>query len=83
MPDAPDLPRPRWWPAPITTEQHLAFTPQKLELIDGYLLGGLETSEARLHLLALLLTNCGLQDAVCLASPEDWREALDHSYLDW
>lgn len=83
MPDAPDLPVPRWWPAPITIEQYLAFTPEKLELIDGYLIGGPETPEARLHLLALLLSNCGLEAAVRLAPPDDWREALERSYPDW
>ncbi len=84
MPDAPDLPVPRWWPAPITLEQYRAFTPEKLELVRGYLIAGAETTEARLHLLALLLANCGLEQAVTLASPEDWREALERSYLlDW
>ena len=79
MPDTPDLPNPRWWPDPITLEQYAAFTPKKLELIDGYLLGGPDDPEARLHLLALLLTNRGLEEAVNLASPDDWREALDRS----
>ncbi len=83
MPDTPDLPVPRWWPDPITLEQYQAFTPEKLELVEGYLLGGPESPTARLELLALLLTNCGLEEAVGLASPEDWREALDRSYLDW
>ncbi len=83
MPDTPDLPRPYWWPQPITAEQYLAFTPEKLELVQGYLLAGPQDPEARLNLLALLLTNCGLEQAVQLASPEHWREALDHSYLDW
>ncbi len=83
MPDAPDLPQPRWWPEPITLEQYIAFTPEKLELVQGYLLDGPETPEARLDLLALLLTNCGLEAAVQLASKDDWREAIDHNFLDF
>ncbi len=84
MSDSPDLPDPRPWPGPITAEQYRAFTPQKLELIDGYLLSGSETCQERVDLLALLLANCGLEEAVKLASPDDWREALERSYvLDW
>ncbi len=78
LPDAPDLPAPRWWPGPITPEQYAAFMPEKLELVDGYLLGGPEDTEVRLQLLALLLTNCGLEQAVWLGSVDDWREAIDH-----
>jgi hypothetical protein len=81
--DAPALPQPRWWPGPITSEQHRAFTPEKLELIDGYLVACPETPAARLHLLALLLTNSGLEEAVQLASPDDWREALERSGYAW
>ncbi len=83
MPDAPELPVPRWWPAPITLEQYLAFTPEKLELSKGYLVSGDDAPEARLRLLALLLTNCGLEEAVTLAGRDDWREALERSYPDW
>jgi hypothetical protein len=36
------LPRPRPWSEPITEEQLLAFAPEGLELVDGYLLGGPE-----------------------------------------
>ncbi len=83
MPDTPNLPKARPWPEPITAEQYLAFTPGKLELVQGYLLDGPDTPQARLDLLALLLANCGLEQAVQLASPEDWRDALERSYLDW
>ena len=83
IPGTVELPEPHWWPEPITPEQYAAFTPEKLELIDGYLTAGPEPNEARLRLLALLLTNCGLEDAVTLASPEHWREAMDRSYGDW
>jgi hypothetical protein len=83
MPDAPDLPIPRWWPEPITAEQYVAFTPGKLELVRGYLLDAPEHPESRLQLLALLLTNCGLEAAVQLASIDDWREAIDHNFNDF
>ncbi len=83
MPDTPDLPRPRWWPEPITLEQYIAFTPEKLELVRGYLIEGPDTTEERLQLLALLLTNCGLEAAVALASKDDWREAIDHNFHDF
>lgn len=78
-----ELPRPCPWPEPITAEQYQAFTPEKLELVSGYLLDGPESKERRLQLLALLLTNCGLEEAVQLAWPEHWREALERSYLSW
>ncbi len=83
MPDAADLPTPRWWPEPITLEQYRAFTPEKLELDRGYLISGPDTPEPRLDLLALLLTNCGLEQAVQLAGKDDWREALERSFPDW
>ncbi len=83
MPDTPDRPDPRWWPEPITAEQYFAFTPEKLELVRGYLLDGPESTEARLHLLALLLTNCGLEAAVGLAEKFQWREAIDHNFSDF
>lgn len=83
MPAAPELPEPRWWPEPITAEQYLAFTPGKLELVRGYLLAGPEDTEARMNLLALLLTNCGLAAAAQLGTIDDWREAMDHNFPDF
>jgi hypothetical protein len=79
-----ELPEPRRWPQPITADQHRVLTPEKLELIEGYVVDGPEDNSARLKLLSLLLTNCGLEEAVLLASPEDWRSSLERSYLlDW
>jgi hypothetical protein len=78
-----ELPQAHYWPGPITGEQYRAFTPEKLELVAGYLIDGPESHEGRLELLALLLTNCGLEQAVTLASPEHWREAMERSYGDW
>lgn len=71
------LPRPCWWPEPITAEQYEAFTPEKLELVSGYLIDGPDSAEERNHLLALLLRNCGLDRAVRLADPVLWKEALE------
>lgn len=71
------LPRPCWWPEPITGDQYEAFTPEKLELEGGYLIGGPEAAEQRENLLALLLRNCGLDRAVRLADRILWKEALD------
>lgn len=47
--------------------------PEKLELIEGRLCW---TDEERLTLLALLLENVGLNQAVRLAPAERWRVAL-------
>lgn len=77
------LPRACRWARPITKEQYEKFTPEKLELVSGYLIDGPGSDRARLELLALLLTNCGLEAAVTLASPEQWRDAMERSYGDW
>ena len=61
---------------PITLEQYLELTPEKLELIEGYLIDGPEHSEERTNLLALLLRNVGLQAAVRLAPAGAWEEAI-------
>ena len=79
-PEDLELPRARCWPEPITSEQYIRFTPEKLELISGYLIEGPEESEAREQLLALLLTNVGLETAVTLADREDWLEAIERSF---
>jgi hypothetical protein len=55
-----DLPVPDLDPGPITLEQFEAFTPEKLELVSGYLIDGPEWPEPRQQLLALLLVNSGL-----------------------
>ena len=78
-----ERPDPRWWPEPITVEQFRAYAPPKLELVDGYLLGGPEDDEARRKLLTLLLTNCGLETAVQLAHADHWREAMDRQGVGW
>ena len=77
-----DPPRPDLEPRPITLEQYLALTPEKLELIEGYLIDGPAYVEQRRNLLRLLLVNEGLLQAVQLASPERWQAALRQVYRE-
>jgi hypothetical protein len=74
------LPWPRPWSEPITEAQLLAFAPEGLELVDGYLLGGPQHGERRWNLLALLLTNMGLTLALSMASRDDAPEAVEHRF---
>ena len=76
-------PEPRWWAEPLTEEEFEAFAPTTLELKSGYLPSGPEDKEARLDLLALLLKNCGLEAAASMGSKEDWREAMEHAFIDF
>ncbi len=69
-------------PKPINLEQYLELTPEKLELIEGYLISGPQYPEERRDLLLLLLVNEGLEEAVRLAPPDAWREALRRVYGD-
>ena len=78
--DAQELPVPDLDPRPIMGHQYLAFTPEKLELIHGYLIDGPEWPEPREQLLALLLVNSGLVEVVKRAPRERWLEALDRAY---
>ena len=71
-----DLPVPDVTPAPVTGEQYVQFTPEKLELVGGYLIDGARNSQARAKLLALLLTNQGLAETLRLAPEENWRAAM-------
>ena len=79
--DEKELPKARPWPEPITLEQYQRYTPEKLELVEGYLIDGPDATEVREKLLALLLTNVGLETAVTLAYKEDWREAIERSIV--
>ena len=71
------LPVPDLDPQALTADQYFAFTPEKLELIQGYLIDARESPEQRMQLLALLLLNVGLVEAVKLAPRTRWLEALD------
>lgn len=67
-------------PRPITMDEYESFTPEKLELWEGYLIHAPDWHEARRDLLLLLLVNEGLREAVRLAPAELWREALRSAY---
>ena len=64
----------------ITMEEYQAHTPEKFELLGGYLFSPADYPEARQRLLSLLLVNVGLVEAVRLAPAERWREALGRVY---
>ena len=70
------LPVPEVSPAPISGEQFMEFTPEKFELAQGFLFDGPRDDRARRKLLALLLTNEGLAQALQLAPEEKWRAAM-------
>lgn len=78
--DAVERPLPELEPRSLTLEQYHALTPEKLELWQGYLIDGPDYPEQRRNLLALLLLNEGLLQAVRLAPPERWRAALRQVY---
>lgn len=61
-------------------DEYQAFTPEKLELWQGYLIDPPDYPEERRDLLLLLLVNEGLAEAVRLAPPEAWRAALREAY---
>lgn len=77
---------PNHWPIPdlaaraIDIDEFRTNTPEKFELLAGYLFDTSEHPESRRRLLNLLLVNVGLVDAVRLAPEERWREALQKVY---
>lgn len=77
-----DRPTPGLEPKTINREQHEAFTPRRLDYIDGYLIDELEEPKRRRDLLLLLLTNEGLAEVVRFAPPDLWRAALRQVYGD-
>ena len=78
---APDqLPIPELESRAIDVEEFRANTPEKFELLDGYLFDTRQHAESRRRLLRLLLVNVGLLDAVRLAPERRWREALQRVY---
>jgi hypothetical protein len=64
----------------INVDEYRANTPEKLELLGGYLFDSAEHPETRQRLLNLLLVNVGLLEAVRLAPQDRWREALARVY---
>jgi hypothetical protein len=73
-------PVPDLQPQRINIDQYMELTPEKLELLGGYLIDEEHEHEQRRDLLLLLLTNEGLETAVRLAPAERWREALRRVY---
>jgi len=74
------LPIPELEARAIDVEEFRAFTPEKFELLEGYLFDTRQHAESRQRLLRLLLVNVGLLDAVRLAPEGRWREALERVY---
>ncbi|PAX56982.1 hypothetical protein [Brunnivagina elsteri] len=71
----PPLPQPQLQPAGITFDQYVEFTPEKLELWDGYLgYGG--QNQLGFHLA--VLTNMGLLSAIRHTNLSLWVETLDN-----
>ncbi len=70
------LPVPDLDPQPVTMEEYFTLVPEKLEFVNGFLIDPKERPAARRRLFALLLRNLGLVEAVKLAPPERWKEAL-------
>lgn len=72
--DKSELPQPRLEPASISFDQYVEFTPEKLELRDGYLgYGGQD--QIGFHLA--VLTNMGLLTAIRRTGMSLWVEALE------
>jgi hypothetical protein len=70
----PTLPKPELEPKGITFEQYIEFTPQKLELSNGYMgYGGQDNLGFHLS----VLTNMGLLKAAQHTNLGLWIEALD------
>ena len=80
METKPPRPIPDLEPRRISLDEYLELTPEKLELIEGYLIDEPQYPDERRDLLALLLTNEGLLATLRLAPEERWREALRQVY---
>ncbi len=77
---AVERPVPGLEPRRITMAEYEAFTPEKLELWEGYLIDPPGYPDQRRDLLLLLLVNQGLLDAVRLAPADQWHAALRQVY---
>nr|WP_308189261.1 hypothetical protein [Nostoc mirabile] len=69
----PPLPQPKLESAGITSDQYFEFTPEKLELSNGYLGYG---GQDQLGFHLSVLTNMGLLTAVRHTNLSLWLEAL-------
>ncbi|BCV22847.1 hypothetical protein hamaS1_29160 [Moorella sp. Hama-1] len=63
-------------PQAIDYETYSEAVPEKMELIEGFLISGPEYPDSREKLLWALLINVGLERAVKLAPKEKWEAAL-------
>ena len=73
-PSNPPLPQPQLEPTSITFDQYAEYTPEKLELRNGYLgYGGQDPTGFHLA----VLTNMGLLAAIRNTEVSLWIEALD------
>jgi len=69
-------------PQPINWEHYLHWTPEKIELIEGFLIDGPDEHTTREKLFLALLINLGLERAVRFAPREQWEKALQKIYPD-
>ncbi|WP_414588825.1 hypothetical protein [Scytonema sp. PCC 10023] len=70
----PPLPQPQLEPNGITFDQYVHYTPEKLELYNGYMgYGGQNSTGFQLA----VLTNMGLMKAIGYVGALVWIEALD------
>jgi hypothetical protein len=79
MSQKPPLPRPEPSPAPITFDQYEAYTPEKLELWNGFYNYAMEDMTG-FHLA--VLRNMGLREAVRNVAIELWLEAIRERLAD-
>ncbi|AFZ60981.1 hypothetical protein H6G54_28535 [Anabaena cylindrica FACHB-243] len=70
----PSLPQPKLEPSGITSDQYFEFTPEKLEMSNGYLGYG---GQDNLGFHLAVLTNMGLLTAIRNTNLSLWVEALD------
>ena len=70
------LPIPDLEGRPLTREEYYALTPEKLELLNGYLISDTDDEGLRKKLLLALFLNEGLLNVVKLAPREKLEEAL-------
>lgn len=75
-----ELPIPDLEPQPITSDDYWNCTPEKLELVNGFLVSKPEDNYWRDRLLSLLLKNQGLLKVVRMAPKELWQQALFQVY---
>ena len=78
--DSLHLPIPDLEPRRLTLDEYTELTPEKLELVGGYLIDDRDWPEPRLRLLSALLANTGLVKVVKMAPRERWLEALVRAY---